>query len=100
VSAGGGQLLLVMTRVIAQARDSVFAEWSKPERLACWWAADDRPARHDTSRIQLSIRELVPPERIVFTWGGEHADTTTLVTITLSDDGCHTRLVLHQGALP
>jgi len=100
MSGGVGPLLLVMTRVIAQARETVFAEWSKPERLARWWTTDPRSTHADASRIQLSIRELVPSERIVFTWGGEHADTTTLVTITLSDDGGYTRLVLHQGALP
>ena len=96
---GISQPLLVMTRVIAARRHAVFAEWSQPSRLARWWDPDHRPARIDT-RIQLAIRELVPPDRIVFTWGREHADTTTLVTITLSDDGINTRLVLHQGALP
>ncbi len=98
MSVGIRQPLLVMTRVIAAGRSAVFAEWSQPSRLARWWDPEHRPARID-AHIQLSIRELVPPERIVFTWGGEHADTTTLVTITLSDDGLHTRLVLHQGAL-
>lgn len=88
-----------MTRVFAVTRDLVFAEWSQPARLARWWDVDHRPERTDP-RIRLSIRELVPSERIVFTWGGERPETTTLVTITLSDDGTHTRLVLHQGALP
>lgn len=99
MAVAGCQPLLVMTRLFAATRDAVFSEWSRPTRLARWWDPDHR-AEHIDARIQLSIRELVPAERIVFTWGGEHAETTTLVTITLSDEGTHTRLVLHQGALP
>ena len=37
------------------------------------------------------------PDRIVFTWGGPLLETTTLITITLAEDGDRTRLTLEQS---
>lgn len=95
---GAIQPLLVMKRVIDAPRADVFAEWSEPERLARWWELRrDGRRRPDHDRFVVGICDVRAPERIVFTWGGTSADTTTLITITLVEDGAKTRWTLEQS---
>ncbi|GEM_PF-3974955 len=95
---GAIQPLLVMRRVIDAPRDDVFAEWSEPERLARWWELRrDGRRRADHDRFVVGLCDVRAPERIVFTWGGTSADTTTLITITLVEDGAKTRWTLEQS---
>ena len=95
---GAIQPLLVMRRVIDAPRDDVFAEWSEPERLARWWELRrDGRRRTDHDRFVVGLCDVRAPERIVFTWGGTSADTTTLITITLVEDGAKTRWTLEQS---
>lgn len=95
---GAVRPLLVMTRVIDSPRDEVFAEWSQPERLARWWIARaDGRRRPDLARYTVRICDARPPDRIVFLWGGVRAETTTLITITLVEDGASTRWTLEQA---
>lgn len=90
--------VLVMTRVIDAPRDEVFAEWNAPERLARWWEIKrDGRRRSDRERFVVGICEQRAPDRIVFTWGGVRAETTTLITITLHEDGARTRWTLEQS---
>lgn len=90
--------LLAMTRVFDAPRDEVFAEWSALERLARWWQVrPDGRRRPDIDRFTVTIVELHAPERIVFAWGGHRADTTTLITITLTHEGAGTRWTLEQS---
>jgi uncharacterized protein YndB with AHSA1/START domain len=92
------QPLLVMNRVIDAPRADVFAEWSSPERLARWWEVRrDGRRRTDHDRFVVGICDLRAPERIVFTWGGVRAETTTLITITFVEDGSRTRWQLEQS---
>ncbi len=92
------QPLLVMSRVIDAPRDAVFAEWCVPDRLARWWEVrPDGRRRADLERFVVGICDLRAPERIVFTWGGRSAETTTLITITLIEDGERTRWTLEQA---
>lgn len=90
--------LLVMKRVIDARRDEVFAEWSTPERLARWWEVRcDRRRRMELDRFVVHVCELRAPDRIVFAWGGRQADTLTIITITLVEDGARTRWSLEQS---
>ncbi len=92
------QPLLVMSRVIDAPRAEVFAEWSEPERLARWWdVRRDGRRRADIARFAVAICELRAPERIVFTWGGLRAETTSIITIHLVEDGARTRWTLEQS---
>lgn len=112
---------LVITRVFDAPRRLVFEVWTKPEHLVHWWGPkgftlpscqmDFRPGgsyrfcmRSPEGRdywIQGVFREIVEPERIVFSWA--HEDETgkpgheTLVTVTFAEEGEKTKLTLHQA---
>jgi uncharacterized protein YndB with AHSA1/START domain len=112
---------LVLTRIFAAPRALVFSAWTDPERAAVWWGPqgfvtlscrmDVRPGgswrirmRSPQGEIHTKAgvyREIVPPERLVFTWAWEDADAVrgheTLVTVTFEDHGHATKLTLHQA---
>ena len=105
-------------------RTLVFKAWTEPERLARWLGpkdftapsciADVRPAGDfrftirspggEDYRIRGRYREIVEPERLVFTWAWEDEEGRpgheTLVTVSLADLGGKTRLTFHQGRFP
>jgi uncharacterized protein YndB with AHSA1/START domain len=111
---------LVITRVFDAPRSLVFKAWTQPEHLARWWgpqgfvnvawAMDVRPGGAWFRRMSAPdgtfftkrgvYKEVVPPERLVFTYVNEAADGTldreTLVTLTLEEQGARTRLTLHH----
>jgi uncharacterized protein YndB with AHSA1/START domain len=112
---------LVLTRIFNAPRALVFKAWTDPERAALWWG----PLGFATQSCQMDVhpggawrirmrspegtthtkrgiyQEIVPPERLVFTWAWEDADRVpgheTLVTIHLEDHGQATKLTLHQA---
>ncbi len=111
---------LRIERLIPAPPDKVYALWTDPDLLVKWWgpegydipqhSLDVRPgghwrtvmrspegARHTVSGI---YRELMPPKRMIFTWGWED-DTgqrshETEVTVTFEPAPGGTRLVLLQ----
>ena len=113
---------LVMKREIAAPRERVFAAWTDVQQTERWWAPRDftilscemdlRPggAWHRRMRAQSGAivtkhgvyREIVVPERLVFTYITEDAngviDPETLVTVTFTDLGGRTRLTLQHSA--
>jgi uncharacterized protein YndB with AHSA1/START domain len=112
---------LVLTRIFAAPRSLVFRAWTDPERAALWWG----PQGFKTLSCQMDVRpggawricmrspqgaihtkrgvykQIVPPQRLVFTWAWEDADAIpgheTLVTVTFDDHGGATKLTLHQA---
>jgi uncharacterized protein YndB with AHSA1/START domain len=112
---------LVITRVLDAPRSLVFKLWTRPEHLARWWGPqgfttiscemDVRPGgawfrcmRSPEGSLYTKrgiYREIVPPERLVFTYVNEDADgrlgPETLVTVTFEEHGAKTRLTLHQS---
>src|SRR5579862_8257836 len=113
---------LVITRDFDAPRPRVFAAWTDVSLAAVWWAPqaftlvdcaiDLRPGgvwrrrmRAGDGRVVLKhgiYREVVPPERLVFTYNTQLADGSiepeTLVTVTFADLGGRTRLTLrHSG---
>lgn len=112
---------LVITRIIDAPRRLVFKAWTEPEQVACWWG----PQGYTTTYCRMDIRpggrfrlcmrspdgtdhwkqgvyrEIVEPERIVFTFAWEDATGTPghelLTTVTLADHGSKTKLTLHQA---
>ena len=119
INPGGEQLELV--REYKASRERVFAAWTDPEKAARWWVPQDctlvsfrmdvreggawhrRMKVPDGSIVAKwgEYREIVSPERLVFTYNSEYADGTvdpeTLVTVTLEDlGGSRTRLTLRH----
>jgi uncharacterized protein YndB with AHSA1/START domain len=112
---------LVITRIFDAPRDVVFEAWTEPGRVARWWGPrgfvttycdmDIRPggafrvcmrspegAEHWKQGV---YREVVEPERLVFTFAWEDADGNpthqTLVTVSFAEEGSKTKLTLHQA---
>ena len=105
---------LVLTRDIAAPRKRVFAAWTDARAASRWWVPQDctplsceidaRPGGAWRRRMRAPdgtviakwgvYREVVAPERLVFTYRTERAgviDSETLVTVTFADLGTRTR---------
>lgn len=107
-----------ITRVFAAPREAVWRAWTDETELAGWL----RPFGVSTNSIAFDVREggryaytmvndetgerfptggvyleVTPHERLVFTWGDPDAptDTAPVITLTFSDAGEGTELVLH-----
>ena len=112
---------LQITRLFNAPRELVFKAWTDPKHAAKWWGPRDYPAtqvkmdvrpggtwRHclrstDTGNDLWHggvFREVVPPERLVFTFAWEEEGERgleTLVTVTFADDGGKTRMTFRQA---
>lgn len=103
---------------ISASPETVWRYWTDPERMCAWWGAaaelDPRPG--GTCRVEMGngpvmrgeYVELVPHERIVFSFGWEATEGGTppvppgssMVEITLEADGDDTILALRHTGLP
>lgn len=112
---------LVLTRVFDAPRRLVFKAWTESDHLVHWWGPqgfttpsckmDVRPGGafrvHMRSpegadyRVRGVYREIVAPERLVFTWAWEDGEGKlgheTLVTLNFAEQGAKTKLTLHQA---
>ena len=112
---------LTVSRVIDAPRALVFKAWTEPEQIARWWGPkgyttvdyemDIRPGGAYRFRMRSPegvdhrkcgvYREIVVPERIVFTFAWVEPDGRLghelLRTVTFEALGATTRLTLHQG---
>ena len=112
---------LVITRVLDAPRHLVFQAWTEPDRVARWWGPrgfttlycdmDVRPG--GSFRVcmcspegvehwkQGVYREVVEPERLVFTFAWEDEEGKpghqTVVTVTFAEPDARTELTLHQA---
>lgn len=113
--------VLVLERVFDAPRDVVWSVWTDPEHARRWWG----PKGFDVVHLEMDIRpgggwrkcmrspdgreswrggvfrEVVRPERLVFTYASDDLDGTlgheTLVTLTLVELEGKTKLTLHQA---
>lgn len=112
--------VLLIKRVLKAPRELVYQAWTNPEQLKRWWGPKEFPAvmldmdirpggvwrgrlRSTRDGSELShrgvFREVVPPERLVFTfaWDEEgERGLETLVTVTFADQGGKTLMTLRQ----
>jgi uncharacterized protein YndB with AHSA1/START domain len=116
-------LEVFMRREFAAPRAALFAAWTDERLIARWWASRDyttvacamdvRPGGAWSRRLMAPdgklisehgiYREVVAPERLVFTYSSEGArvvDRETLVTVTFIDRGPRTVLTLRHSELP
>jgi uncharacterized protein YndB with AHSA1/START domain len=112
---------LVVSRVFDAPREMVFAAWTDPAQAALWWGPqgfttiscemDVRPggayracmcSPEGTRHCRRGVyREVVRPERLVFTFAWEDADGNpgreTVITVSFAAIGGQTRVTLHQA---
>jgi uncharacterized protein YndB with AHSA1/START domain len=112
---------LDITRLFDAPRDLVFKLWTDPQHLIHWWGPqgfrtlscelDLRPggawriytrSPDGTDFSEFGVfREVVAPERIVFTHGfdmpGKPRGPTVLATALFTEENGKTRLTFHQG---
>jgi len=112
---------LVVSRLIDAPRALVFKAWTQPEHVARWWGPQgfttifcDMDIRvggkyrcgmrslQGTEYCKVGVyREIVEPERIVFTFAWEDAYGNPchelLTTVTFEERGSKTLLTLRQG---
>ena len=111
---------LTITRVFDAPRELVFKAWTDKQHAMMWWGPKHHPAtqvdmdvkpggrwRHCLKSVETgkdlwhggSFREVVPPERLVFTFAWEESGERgldTLVTVTFEDLVGKTRMTMHQ----
>ena len=114
---------VVLTRVFDAPRALVFKVWTQPHHLAQWWGPRDftNPVCELDVRIGGKIvihmrgpdgtvypmtgtfREIVVPERLVFTAIAEDrngaAQLEGLITVTFEEEGGKTRLTVREKAV-
>jgi uncharacterized protein YndB with AHSA1/START domain len=117
---------ITITRIFDATRERVWREWTEPERFADWYggfeadcpldsvAMDVRPGGRwsltmyfGPGRREINwkgeYREVVEPERLVFTVSDQPGDDAgELVTVVLTDlgDGRTEMLMTQRGTLP
>jgi uncharacterized protein YndB with AHSA1/START domain len=111
---------LAITRVFDAPRELVFRAWTDPQQLTRWWG----PAGFSTPSVALEVApggawrtcirssedgrdywsrghytEVVPPERLAFTFRWEDEDSPeTVVTVSFDDQGGgKTRMTFRQA---
>jgi uncharacterized protein YndB with AHSA1/START domain len=111
---------LIITRVFHAPRELVYKAWTDPRHAKQWWGPrdypatyvgmDDRPGGRWRSCLTSTetgkelwqggvIREIAPPERLVFTfaWAEEgERGLETLVTVTFADENGKTLMTFRQ----
>jgi len=114
---------VTITRVFDAPRSLVFRMWTDPKHMAQWWGPhhftnpvceiDARPG--GAIRIHMrgpdgvvypmtgAFREIVEPERLVFTAVAEDSDGNplleSLTTVTFAEQGGKTKLTVHAQAI-
>ena len=114
--------VLIIERVFDARRELVFEAWTKPEHLVNWFGPSDftlpfceidfrvggsyrfcmRAPDGEDHWVWGEYREIIEPERIVFTWNrGEDARgdlwSSTVVEIGFAERGDQTAFTLHQS---
>lgn len=118
-----GETVLVLKRRFDAPRARVYRAWTDPAEISRWWGPDGvtvplcevdlrvggtfRSCMHhadgDDYYLTCVYVEIVPNERLVFTWAWEQGgfkDIETLVTVELDEDGDGTILTLTHERLP
>ncbi len=122
ISQQPAERILIIERLFDAPRSLVFQAWTKPEHLVRWWGPDHftlptceqdfrgggkyrfcmRAPDGSDHWVWGEYREIVVPERLVFTWWRETEEglrtrSETLVKVTFAEQGKKTRLTLHQS---
>jgi uncharacterized protein YndB with AHSA1/START domain len=105
---------LTLKRRLNAPPEKVYAAWTKPEQIARWFGGQEvlgvtaeadlrvdvryhinMRTRSDEHDVSGTYREIVPNEKLVFTWAWKTTpERASLVTVTLKPDGAGTMLTL------
>jgi uncharacterized protein YndB with AHSA1/START domain len=112
---------LVIQRVFKAPRERVFEAWTTVEHVVNWFGPSEftapfceidfrvggsyricmRSPEGDDHWVSGEYREIVEPERLVFTWIREDSEgkiwSSTLVELSFEESGSSTLLTLRQG---
>jgi uncharacterized protein YndB with AHSA1/START domain len=102
---------ITITRTFDGPRELVFKAWTEPARFVEWFGGrdvDGRQARRRVARDHGSrgrtrdpvagrLREVVPPERLVFTLTERPGDEYEVVTVVLTDRDGRTEMLFQQA---
>lgn len=111
---------LQFRRTYNTSREEVFAAWTEPARMREWLCPAgasipyievdlrvgglfriDMQSEHGTYSHTGEYREIIRPEKLVFTWSSINTHhKETLVTVELVQQGRQTELVLTHEGLP
>ncbi len=114
--------VFALTKVLDAPRELVWKAWTQPERLARWWGPRGFTTPVSTIEIELrpggrfrlamvfdedgssypsamEFREVLEPERLVFSWPAQRGLGPGIVTVTLRDLGASTEMTCHYVAL-
>jgi uncharacterized protein YndB with AHSA1/START domain len=121
VQASHSERALTMTRVFDAPREMLWKAWTDSAHAMNWWGPRDHPARQVKMNVWPGgrwrcclhsvetgadlwhggeFREVVPPERLVFTFAWEEEGERgleTLVTVTFTEEDGKTRMNFHQA---
>lgn len=118
---GHSQQTLKLTRIIPASQKEVFEAWTTAESMKQWFCPEGATVLlieldvriGGTFRIETQhpaegriairgvYRDIVPPEKLVFTWVSEHTHhRESLVTLEFLARGEATELILVQRQLP
>ena len=118
-------LSLALRRTYSATPERVFQAWTRPEELKQWWGAAEGyttpvaeidlqiggqyrlgmrpPGGPHTLVVAGSYREIIPAEKLVFTWQWETPDGSapvTLVTVDFLKTGAGTEVVVTHEQFP
>ena len=111
---------LTVTRIIQAPCSLVFQAWTEPAHLSQWLNPKDTACRSVTADLKVGGQyritmdcgkgehaaygeylEIVPNERLRFTWHWDHYPMPdSVITLTFEDLGAATRLTLVHAGLP
>ncbi len=115
-----GQASLTLKRRLAARPETVFAAWTEPQRMLRWFAPAEIETVHAETDVRVGgrfrvlmraadgeehdvsgvYREVVPNEKLVFTWAWRTLpERESLVTVGLRRDGDATVLTLTHEQL-
>jgi len=108
---------LTIKRRLAATPEKIYAAWTDPQKIVCWWGTADSTTFHAEADVRVGgrfavgfrtpdgeennvsglYRAIEPNRRLVFTWAWRSTpERESLVTLTLKPDGDGTMLTLHH----
>lgn len=113
---------LIIRRTFNAPRAKVFEAWTNPEQLKHWFSPNDafvisiatvdlkvggtyhigmKPPDRESLHVATGVyREIIPPEKLVFSWSWEGEPLDTLVTVEFRDLGNATEVMLKHEYFP